>query len=188
MATYNNVLDTAGKTAKTFGEMSKGINPKNVIALWGGGLLLVVFTIITIWLVKKALGNTAENFFDWLLRPYRTMTTRLKGVTNATATGTRTKLSQKEALEVADKLYSCFSPTGDDEERVYAILQQDISSAADWELVKAQFGWRVSPKILSGFGFHHEGDLEQILSENLSRKEKDTVRSILKQKGITPNF
>lgn len=188
MAEYNQVLDTAGKTAGTFGEMAKGINPKNVLALWGGGLMLVVFTIITIWLVKKALGNTAENFFDWLLRPYRTAIMQLKGVENAAKTNTKPTINQDDAKDIANQIYTCFQPSGDDEERFFAIISNKIANAADWELVKNAFGSRICPKAASAFGFHHDGELEHVISHNLSSREKSRAKGILNAKGITPNF
>jgi len=189
MADYNQFLHTAADTSKTVETVSRGFNAKNLISIWWGLIVLVLLTIVTIFIVKKFALNEAGNLWDLISSPWRNLIARIKAADEISATGQRTTIKDTEkAKEIADKIYSCFQPFGDDVELLYNILRNEISNNADWVAVCGQFGIRTCPKVLSSVGVKHTGDLEHVISHNLSKRERSKVHEILEGKGIHTNI
>ncbi len=185
MSDYATVLKNVGATSRTVGTASRSLRAGNFVSIWFGLVVLVLLTIVTLFLVKKYLKNEAGNLWDFLSKPYKDLLTRLKAAKSIEETGVRPTIkTQQDALEVADSIYNCFHEWGDDEESLYNILRSRIANVADWHAVKGQFGVRVCPKLGTIINVKHSGDLEHVISDNLSPKERTYVRNLLASKGI----
>ena len=185
MADYTKVLKNVDETSRTVGVASKNINATNFISIWWGLVVLVFLTIVTLFLVKKFVKNEAGNLWDFLSKPYKDLIARIKAADSIIDTGVRPTITNKEdAKAIADSIYNCFQPFKDDEESLYNILRNNISNTADWDAVCGQFGVRTCPKPGSLVGIKHDGDLEHVIADNLSSKERTYVRNILTSKGI----
>lgn len=186
MANYTNVLNNVDATSRTVGSASRNLNATNFISIWWGLVVLVFLTIVTLFLVKKFVKNEAGNLWDFVSKPYKDLIARLKAAKSIEETGVSPTIKNTEdAKAVADSIYNCFQPFGDDEESLYNILKTRIANAADWDAVKGQFGVRDCPKPGTVIGVKHTGDLEHIIADNLSAKERTYVRNLLTSKGIT---
>lgn len=189
MADYNQFLHTAADTSKTVETVSRGFNAKNLVSIWWGMIVLVLLTIVTIFIVKKFALNEAGNLWDFISSPWRNLIARIKAADEISATGQKTTIKDSQkAKQIADKIYSCFQPFGDDEQLLYNILRNEIANNADWVAVKGQFGIRTCPKPTSFVGVKHTGDLEHVISHNLSPREHAIVRQILASKDIQTNI
>lgn len=185
MSNYTNALSNIDATSRTVGTASRSINARNFVSIWFGLVVLVLLTIVTLFLVKKYLKNEAGNLWDFLSKPYKDLLTRLKAAKSIEETGVHPTIKTKQdAKDVADSIYNCFHAWRDDEESLYNILRTRIANAADWEAVRGQFGVRVCPKPGSLVNIQHYGDLEHIISDNLTPKERTYVRNLLASKGI----
>lgn len=189
MATYQDALKNVKDTSNTLEDVSRGFTAKNIAGIWWAGIVLVLLTIATLFIVKKYVKNEAGNLWDFLTKPYRDLAERIKAAREVQqiteATGEVPTLRGKEdAKAVADAIYNCFSPTGDDEESLYNIIEQRIKNQADWEAVKGQFGVRDCPKLGTLFSYKHTGDMEHVIGHNLSTGERTTLRYILARKKI----
>lgn len=185
MGDYASVLRNVDATSRSVGSASRNLNATNFISIWWGLVVLVFLTIVTLFLVKKFVKNEAGNLWDFLSKPYLDLIARLKAAKTLEETGVSPTIKNTEdAKAVADSIYNCFQPWNDDEESLYNILKTRITNAADWAAVKGQFGVRDCPKPGTLIGVKHTGDLEHILSHNLSPKERTYVRNLLTSKGI----
>ena len=185
MADYNQTLKQIDATSRTVGALGRNVRAKNIVGIWWGLVVLVLLTVFTLWLVKKYLKNEAGNLWDFVSKPYRDLVAELRALEAVEQTGTAPTLGGvDDATEVADRIYACFQPLHDDEQTLYALLRGRIANAADWSLVKGRFGVRDCPKVGLMVGIKHTGDLEHVIADNLSPKERATVRQILNSKGI----
>ena len=145
-------------------------------------VIILVFILALIWLTKKVGGNFLGDLWDFFTTPFR----RIGDKFNAQhETGTTPDLTSAKAKDIADDLENCFHYDGDDEEGCFNILRNRISNAADWYLVKAEFGTRRCRHAIYDL---HSGDLEHIIAHNFGSKDRATVRTILQSKGITTSI
>jgi hypothetical protein len=191
MGDYANVLKSVDATSRTVGAASKNITAKNIASLWFGLVVMVFFTIATLWIVKKYVKKEAGNLWDFVAGPFMNLSARYKAAKKIEQTGVKPTADRDKAKDIGQRLYDCFHSDHDDEQRVYEILRNEIHNQADWDLVVAELGQVTCPKPLSSF-VPHKGDLNHVLSHNLQEnwlfKEKSTARDILKKKGINPGF
>lgn len=185
---YKDSLANVDATLSTTDKLLKVSDYKKWLSLIATLLILTAFLILVLFLVKKYVVHEAGNLWDFVARPFKELSARYKTAKLVEETGKRPALNNKSAAEVADIIYNCFHRSYDNENQLYTVLQNRIVNAADWALVKEQFGTRKCPKWGMSTGLGHSGDLEHILSDNLSKRELEKVRYILKSKGITPNF
>ena len=185
MSNYTNALRNIDATSRTVGTASRSINARNFVSIWFGLVVLVLLTIVTLFLVKKYLKNEAGNLWDFLSKPYKDLLTQWKALDTIERTGVKPTIeNDSQAKDIAERIYSCFQATHDDETTLYRIVRNEISNTGDWEAVKGQFGVRICPKPLTMFGIQHTGDLEHVISDNLTEKERKYLRDILNSKQI----
>lgn len=145
-------------------------------------VIILVFILALIWLTKKVGGNFLGDLWDFFSTPFR----RIKNKTDASReTGMKPEITSSKAKDIADQIDNCFHWDGDDEEGLFNILRKKINNAADWYLVKEEFGTRVCSHWPST---RHSGDIEHIISHNFGSKDRATVRTILQSKGITTSI
>lgn len=142
-------------------------------------VILLVFTLALIWLVKTVGGNLIGGLWDFVSTPIRRI---INKADVSKETGMKPEITSSKAKDIADQIDNCFHWDGDDEEGLFNILRKKINNAADWYLVKEEFGTRVCSHWPSA---RHSGDIEHIISHSLGSKDRATVRSILQSKGIT---
>ena len=106
-------------------------------------------------------------------------------------TGEQVSVSMQHGALAVRILYACKGP-GTDEDEIYAVLGE-LRTSADWEYLQRK--WRSAVMNLSKFqrtlaysiyGIH--ADLISTLKSELTKKELDKCRGILKAKGINPGF
>lgn len=181
---YKQKLGDVDATLSTTNKLLNVGDPKKWMGLIVTFIILTVFLLLLLFLVKKYVKNEAGNLWDFIVRPFRSLAVRYEAAEAINKTGTKPTLSEKEAQKVADGIYGCFQSSGDDEDSLYNYIRNKIQNAADWELVKVKFGVRPCPKVWAIVGVKHDGDLEHIISDNLSSKERAYVHSLLDKKGI----
>jgi len=159
---------TADNIMTVFGD------PKKVL-----GIAMTVLLIV--WVLSK-FGDKIGDFLGGIVSPVK----HLFDVHRAERlTGTVATLSNEQAQVLADRIYACFQPSGDDEGGVYSCLRT-LNTAADWEAVCNAFGERTCRKKILGFTSHNEKhDLPNMIQCNFTDSETEEVRQILANIGVT---
>lgn len=178
MSNIDKAIDTTGKVLE-LGDYKKWYS------LILSFVILTTFIIILLFVIRKWGGNELGNIWDFISNPFKNLKAKINAQKTIDKYQIEPTLKGDEPRQVADSLYSCFQAGGDDEEGFYSICRNRIGNVVDWELVKGEFGSRVSPKPGNIFGVKHSCTLEAMILDNFNDKEAQTVRDILKGKGIT---
>lgn len=186
---YKDILKTAESTSGTLKRVNSDVNAGTILNLWLTIIVLIASTLLVLWGGSKYLNWKIGGLWDKIKSPWTNRITKLKELENVQdiieKTGQSSNITTDEAKELADRLYSCFSPWGDNETGIYNCLKSPIlKNNTDWGNVVSQFGARVNQRLLN----QNSMGLNEMLADKLTTEELATCRSILRGKGITPTF
>lgn len=101
--------------------------------------------------------------------------------------GIKPTLSEANVRGFADQIIAAANDWGTDENAIYRVFQA-LKNEADMYLLLSVFGIREWKGTLTNFFDMERGDLNYLISYELSSSEVNKVNSILSSKGITYKF
>lgn len=143
-------------------------DPRKAIAI----VIMVLLVIGLIWYFKNQISGLFSSIKGAINQ--RQAEQEIEQTYGSTTIGT------KDLAKLADNIHSCFGYISDDEDQLYIYLSQ-LNSQADYESLKMMYGHRECP----GAGCSTLHDLEGVINCNLDSGERQHIKSILAQKGIT---
>lgn len=187
---YKQKLGNVDATLNTTDKLMRVADPKRVLGTIYALVIVIVIVVISVWLLKKIVGNNVESVWEILAGPFKNLSARYKAAGKLEdvikTTGQNTTISPTEAEEIANSIDSCVTNMGllivVNEFKLNDILRNRVRNAANYRLVEGKFGTRYR----NGWGGKtYSFTLKSIMTDHCTTAARSTLRSTLAQIGIT---
>lgn len=155
------------------------------------GMLVIVATFVFFLTRKSFKGQVKQLETD--LQTQKTNPGNVQDIENAKQnisaikqsiqSGNKPTLTNETYQLYADNLYSYLNRSNTDESGVYRVFKY-IKNDTDFMLLQTAFGVRTTSRVLTPF-FTNDYTMKQFMKEYLSESELNTIKTDLKNKGLS---